>query len=248
MKPLPFDEAIAWAMAQGAVLPSVYYGRLQGLARAKAFTVSRLASLQQIMTVQQSLISALQSGETLADWQSKVKAGGIGLNLPRGRLETIFRNNVQGAYSRGRCEQQAENVDTRPWYMYDAINDSRTRPSHAAMDGFVARYDDPIWGKWTPPCGHNCRCRRIALSEKQAARFRAIDTKRISENPELLAGRAVAEPDDGWDYNLCSEPTEGLTRAIERAQRAASYQAEIIALSAIMAMLNQMLQEVLDEE
>ncbi|MEY2631908.1 MAG: hypothetical protein RIR00_562 [Pseudomonadota bacterium] len=222
LKPLPFLEAIAWAKKQGVVLPEVYYGQLQGLARASAFTVSGLAGLDQIESVRTSLIQALENGETLRDWQQQVADGGIGLDLPPGRMETIFRNNIQGSYARGRCEQQRENLDTSPWMMYDAVNDSRTRPAHAAMDGLVARFDDPIWKTWTPPSGHRCRCRRIALSSAQADRFRAVDLKRLSADPELAAARASARPDPGWDYSVCEEPTEGLRRAIAaRLQRCA---------------------------
>jgi uncharacterized protein with gpF-like domain len=83
------------------------------------------------------------------------------------------------------------------------------------MDGMIARHDDPIWSVWTPPVGYQCRCRRIALSERQADRFRAADMKRL-QNPEILAARMNAKPDTGWDYNPCAEPDEGLRRAIER--------------------------------
>jgi len=52
--------------------------------------------------------------------------------------------------------------------MYDAINDRRTRPAHAAMDGYIAPHDDPIWNTWYPLNGYRCRCSVIALSERQA--------------------------------------------------------------------------------
>jgi hypothetical protein len=41
------------------------------------------------------------------------------------------------------------------------------------MDGYVARHDDPIWGQWTPSCGH--RCRRIALTADQAVLIQSPD-------------------------------------------------------------------------
>jgi hypothetical protein len=79
------------------------------------------------------------------------------------------------------------------------------------MDGMVARHDDPIWSAWTPPVGYQCRCRRIALTEKQAQRFITADQRRL-QDPVADA----AQPDPGWDYNTCAEPTERLRRAIER--------------------------------
>lgn len=218
MEPVPFAAAIAWAKARGVVLPEAYYGDLQGLARALAFSVARLASLDQLQLVLDSLSRATENGETFQTWTKQVVTGEIGLDLPPHRLENIFRTNIQGHYARGRCEQQKENLDTRPWMLYDAVNDSRTRPAHAAMDGFVARHDDPIWKKWTPPCGYQCRCRRIALSDAQYDQYRKADAARMGSNPALAQSRSEAlgsGPDEGWDYSVCEEPTEGVRRAIQ---------------------------------
>lgn len=152
--PVPFAEAIAWAKARKVVLPDVYYGELQGLARSMAFSIAGLAKLDQLQAVLDSLVANLESGESFGKWQNRVASGEIPLDLPPHRLETIFRTNIQGHYGRGRCEQQKRTTDSHPWYLYDAVNDSRTRPSHAAMDGFMARHDDPVWAKWTPPSGY----------------------------------------------------------------------------------------------
>lgn len=72
--------------------------------------------------------------------------------------------------------------------MYDAINDSRTRPAHRAMDGFIAPVSHPIWKRWYPPCGFNCRCSVISLSEAQA-KIRGY-TGRVRE--------PTVDPDAGW--------------------------------------------------
>lgn len=220
--PQPFLEAIAWAKERGVVLPEIYYGELQGLARALAFSIAGLATLDQLQDVLESLVKAMEEGETLREWQAQVQGGKIALNLPAHRLENIFRTNIQGHYARGRCEQQRTTLETRPWFLYDAVNDSRTRPAHAAMDGFVARYDDPIWKRWTPPCGYQCRCRRIALTDAQAARFREADARRLARDPSLVQARALAQPDDGWDYSVCDAPERGVSRAVERKRRECS--------------------------
>lgn len=212
--PLPFLEAIAWAKARRVVLPATYSGELQGLARSMAFSIAGLAQLDQLQAVLASLVANLASGESFGQWQQRVRAGEIPLDLPPHRIENIFRTNIQGHYGRGRCEQQRRTTDSHPWYLYDAINDSRTRPSHAAMDGFMARHDDPVWARWTPPSGYQCRCRRIALTEAQAPRFIAADRQRLEKEPQLAEARALAEPDKGWDYSPCAEPTAGLQRAI----------------------------------
>lgn len=211
--PVPFREAIAWAKARQVVLPEVYYGALQGLARSMAFSIAGLAKLDQLQAVLDSLVANLESGESFGKWKTRVAAGEIPLDLPPHRIENIFRTNIQGHYGRGRCEQQKRTVDSHPWYLLDAVNDSRTRPSHAAMDGKVARHDDPWWNTHTPPNGYQCRCRRIALSEAQAPRFIEADRKRLEKDPKLAEARALADPDKGWDYSPCAEPDAGLRRA-----------------------------------
>lgn len=93
----------------------------------------------------------------------------------------------------GRTLQQRENAAARPYLMWDAINDSRTRDSHRAMDGHVAPIGDPIWQRWNAPAGHRCRCTRVALTEAQA---------RARGWPK---GAPAVEPDKGWE----GDPTEG---------------------------------------
>ncbi|HIE54168.1 MAG TPA: hypothetical protein EYP90_03120, partial [Chromatiaceae bacterium] len=203
MKPIQPDEAIAWARKQKVVLPTEYYGLLQGRARAAAFSISGLSTLDQIEAVRQSLNRALEEGESFGKWKDRVKAGEIPLDLPAHRIETIFRTNIQGWYAAGRCRSIEFNKDAQPYLMYSAVNDSRTRPAHAAMHGYIARVDDPIWRTWTPPAGFNCRCTVIGLTEAQAKR------RGFKPDPGVT-------PDPGWDYSVCEDgPEEGAARAIE---------------------------------
>lgn len=202
---VPFDEAIAWARARKAVLPAEFYGaRLQAV-RARSFAIAGLSALDQVQQVADSLAEATASGKTLREWQRSVPDEVF--SLGKARRELIFRNAVQTHYGIGRTIQQRENAAARPFLMWDAINDSRTRPAHRAMDGHIAPVDDPIWKRWTPPAGHRCRCSRTALSEAQA---------RARGYPK---GAPAVEPDAGWE----GDPTEGnedLVRVI-RARREA---------------------------
>jgi SPP1 gp7 family putative phage head morphogenesis protein len=139
---------------------------------------------------------ATASGQTFRDWQRAVLTtdkGGELLSLGRARRELIFRNAVQTHYGIGRTIQQRENAAARPFLMWDAINDSRTRPTHRAMDGHIAPIDAPIWKRWNAPAGFSCRCTRISLTEAQA---------RARGHPKADPG---VEPDKGWE----GDPTEG---------------------------------------
>lgn len=216
LPPLPFEEAIAWARARRVVLPAVYFDQLRGLARAQAFTVTGLAELDQIQAVADSLAAVLETGESFTTWQQRVRDGEILLDATPARLETIFRNALQQAYNRGRYEQQAAHTESHPYYLYDAVGDDRTRPSHAAMDGLVARWDDPVWDVWTPACGHRCRCKRVALTERQATPYREADAERQRTDSLARIARSNAAPDPGWEHNVYIDPNAGLRQSLAR--------------------------------
>lgn len=188
---VPFAEAIAWARQRKAMLPGEYYGaRLQAV-RARSFAIAGLSALDQVQQVADSLAEATANGQTFRDWQRTVPASVF--ELGKARRELIFRNAVQTHYGIGRTVQQRENAAARPFLMWDAINDSRTRPAHRAMDGHIAPIDAPIWRRWNAPAGHRCRCSRVALTEAQA---------RARGYPKADPG---VEPDAGW----AGEPTQG---------------------------------------
>lgn len=217
LDPVPFDEAVAYTRGRGVELPSLYSGHLQGIARAESFSVAGLARLDQIEQVRDSLTQALERGETFAAWQARVRRGEIPLDLPAHRLDNIYRTNIQGAYARGRCQQHDVIADRRPWLLYSAVNDSRTRPAHAAMNGTLLHRDDPWWSTHRPPNGYRCRCTAIALTESQARQRGA--PKPAGADP--VTG-LTADPDDGWNYDICGDPRAGTRRAIERARSTAS--------------------------
>jgi len=154
---VPFEEAIAWALARRAVLPDEFYGARPQSVRARSFAISGLATLDQVQAVADSLADATAAGETFAQWQRRMREEQPEVfSLGRARRELIFRNAVQTHYGIGRTIQQRANAAARGYLMWDAINDSRTRPAHAAMDGHVAPIDAEIWKRWHPPAGHNC--------------------------------------------------------------------------------------------
>ena len=199
-------EAIAWARRRKVELPAEYYGHRIARARALAFSVAGMTRLDQIEHVRESLNRALEEGGTFETWKEEMLKSPEALALPRHRLDNIFRTNLQSAYMAGRCRAIQAHKDTRPYLLYSAVNDSRTRPSHAAMDGTILPVDDPWWETHTPPNGFRCRCGVISISEAEARR------RGISSGPPVNA-----QPDDGWDYSVCSHgQEEGVRRAVTR--------------------------------
>lgn len=203
---IPFELAITAARERGVVLPEIYYGQLQGIARQRAFSIAWIASLDQLQAVQKSLSDYMANGGSYKEWQKE--ASTQSMNLPAHRLDNIWRTNLQGNYMRGKYEQMTRNSTARPYWLYDAINDSRVRASHLAMDGMIRRWDDPIWNTWYPPAGYRCRCSVISLTEAQArirSGWNQDGTGNGINKIPLTKDNRTPEPDAGFDYNPASD-------------------------------------------
>lgn len=183
-------EAIAFLKSKKALLDHLDEQGLLESARARATKIANITSLEMTKDIYQSLITAQEQGQSFGDWKKGMfellkKKGWIAgydkgylladpktgeyFGTPR-RLDTIYRTNMQAAYSAQRYQQMRDNADNRPYWQYSAVNDDRTRPSHSAMNGLIYRYDDPFWQTFYPPNGFNCRCSVIALAQRDIDR------------------------------------------------------------------------------
>ncbi len=186
---LPPAEAIAYFESKGYAIGFNWYD-VETQAHAKAFTVAGVLKLDVLQDIRQALTETLHNGGTQADFERRLiplleQKGWLGKGLvadqdtgelhgkrltPR-RLETIFQTNMQSSYMAGRYKQQMENTDDRPYLERVGIMDNHIRPAHAALNGFIARYDDPIWSIIYPPDGYRCRCRVRARSAADVERL-----------------------------------------------------------------------------
>lgn len=206
-----FDDflsgAAAWAKARGVTLPQHYY-TLEGAMRARAFTVSGLSNLDQVQRVVDGLNDALAKGQSFTKWQEVAKAVDYGLS--KNRLDLIYRNHTQNAYMAGHWNAIIEHKAERPYLMYSAINDSRTRPAHRAMHGVIRPIDDAFWQSNYPPNGHRCRCSAISVTTDIAMERGGV-TQNIPEN---------ARADKGWDYHPKDADKQLQKLAYERSNQA----------------------------
>lgn len=211
-------------------------------ANARAFVIARTARLDVQQSIRDRLRQTLADGMTeqafikqltpelkrMGWWGRKVVVDSQGAAevVQEGspwRLKTIYRTNVHSAYGAARWKQQMDNAQSRPYWMYIAVMDAKTRASHAAMHGKVFRFDDPIWNTHYPPCAFNCRCRVRALTEDQVkARGLVVESsedrltevvqdvgvdKRTGEVVQRPAWQYTAAdgrtmtPSPGWNYN-----------------------------------------------
>jgi SPP1 gp7 family putative phage head morphogenesis protein len=222
--------------------PSFDYTEVWREANVHAFTVAKATTSDVLRTIRAEVEKAIGPGQTFEEFkrtlrprlqdlgwwgQAEVLEGETGeirkvqLGSVR-RLRTIYQTNVQTAYMAGRYKRLLANAAERPYWRYVAVMDGRTRPAHAALNGRVWRFDDPIWEVIFPPNGWGCRCRVVALTE---AEFQAlgvplesgadaivttqvpigrdgqmVDVKGVRYK-DALGREKVFRPDPGWDYN-----------------------------------------------
>ena len=168
MKPITFLEALHFAQSRKIVLPDEFYS-MDLNTRQLATTVSFLSGIEQVETVIKSLNKTLAEGGTFNDFQKLVEENEIVLS--KHYLKNVFRTNIQTAYGHGRWQQQQKNKAKRPYLMYSAIDDTRVRPSHLALNRIIRHIDDPFWLLYYPPWSFMCRCTVIALTEKEAKKL-----------------------------------------------------------------------------
>ena len=78
--------------------------------------------------------------------------------------------------------EQAEDPDLADiivGFRYEGINDARTRDNHEAGFGAIAPTDDPLWKRFKPPNGYNCRCSLEMVSRFEAQRLGLWDGKKL---------------------------------------------------------------------
>ena len=183
MQPVTFLEALEYAHHKKIVLPDEFYS-MDLKTRQMATTVSFLSSLEQIETVIKAVNKSIADGGTFNDFQKLIAESEI--ILPKHYLDNVFRTNIQNAYGHGRWQQQQRNKAKRPYLMYSAINDSRVRPAHLALNRIVLPIDDPFWLTHYPPLSFRCRCTVIALTEKQALKYGITPDDKLPEVAEAL--------------------------------------------------------------
>src|SRR5690606_18805663 len=183
MQPVTFLEALRFAHNKKIVLPDEFYS-MDLKTRQMATTVSFLSSLEQIETVIKAVNKSIADGGTFKDFQKLIEESEI--ILPKHYLDNVFRNNIQSAYGHGRWQQQQRSKAKRQYLMYSAINDSRVRPSHLALNRIAMPLDHPLQLTPYPLLRCRCRCIVIGLTDKHALKYGTTPDDHLSEVVEAL--------------------------------------------------------------
>lgn len=184
------EEAIKYFESKGYTIGFNWHD-VDARAHATSFTVAGVLKQDILEDIRQAQQAHIDGGGTLRDFERQLtpvltRKGWLadkarlvadedgvleGKQLTPRRLRTIFETNMQAAYGAGRYAEQMANAEFRPIWERVAVMDLHTRPRHAALNGFTARYDDPVWQFMYPPDGYHCRCRIRARTEADAERL-----------------------------------------------------------------------------
>lgn len=192
-----FERAWEW-FNRRTIVPEWWRHRVLAHARQSSWWIAGVAQASMVQQVMSSIDAAATSGLDYKDWKAEtLKALTSGWSL-RGaaaafRLETIWRNAAQSAYSRGRWAQmQTPTMRTmRPYWLFDAVMDSRTSDRCQAADGTCLLTTDPWWQDHYPPLHHRCRSGVRSLRKSQG------ENRRIGR-PET---GAEADAQEGFGYS-----------------------------------------------
>lgn len=183
---LLFKEALAFFQTKDVVTPEEW-DKLDDAAKLRAFSVAGVAKVNVLKTAWDGIDRAIAKGTTFDEFKKTIgpkleQSWGGSVANPNWRMETIFRNNVQQAYSVGRYEvtTHPDVVAVRPFRMFDAVMDSRTTAICEKCDGTTLPVDDPWWSGHLPPCHHACRSGFISLSVRQA------DKQGVTKKPPVI--------------------------------------------------------------
>ncbi|EPL3010594.1 phage minor head protein [Acinetobacter baumannii] len=191
---LPPKDAISYLEEKGFKIGWDWHETLDN-AHSKAFTVAKIARMDLLQDIRQSLIAAMEKGQTLEQWKASItptlqekgwwgkktvinpegREQEVQLGSPR-RLRTIYDTNIQSAFAAGRYKAMLAGAETRPFWEWRHITISNPRKQHVALNGRLFRFDDPFWNVAYPPSEWGCKCRVIARSAREV------------EDKEILSG------------------------------------------------------------
>jgi SPP1 gp7 family putative phage head morphogenesis protein len=199
-------DAMLQFLKEKVGVPADQFYALEAQARQRAFAVSGVADLDIVSDVWEAIESAVKNGETLEDFRERVAEkleSEWGGENP-GRIETIFRTNVQTAYSAGRQVQNSQAKDTHPYLGYSVVDDDRTSSICRPLLKVVVPQDSSFAASHHPPLHFNCRTDEVALTEAEARERGGAD----EDLPDVQADDGFGDPFAEFEPDLSSKPPE----------------------------------------
>lgn len=181
-----FQEALAALIAKAPVLSSMSPREMDPLVRQTAWYVSGGLAGNMVESLKTELVATRARGGTQAEF---IQWATTNAQVSAPHMETVFRTNLASAAGAGRWKQyhDPDVADLIVAYRYANPVSHRSRPCHAAMNGFVAVKSDPIWPIIWTPCGFNCRCHIRDVHRGEAIKRGILDAEGNVLAPRIYA-------------------------------------------------------------
>jgi SPP1 gp7 family putative phage head morphogenesis protein len=179
-------DAMRWMQGRASSALTFSWQDMWQEEHSRFFTVSRLARLDLLGSLHESLSRSVAGDLSRRDWtrdteQLLADAGWWGekqvqdpatgemvtTRFDPARLKLIYDTNTRQAAAQGQWERIERTKQTQPYLRYITMRDDRVRPEHAAWDNVTLPVDDDFWKTHYPPNGWRCRCRVVSVSQKE---------------------------------------------------------------------------------
>lgn len=193
---LPFLEAIEDLLSREPKLASGYQEVQKLYNESHAFALAKSVNQNLTERIQKAINDLMETGGGLPEFNAVWKEIAP---WSQAYADTVYRTNASTAYNAGRLEQaQDEDVkEVIPAMEYVSMHLPNTRPNHEAASGLIAASDDPIWKRFKPPMGYNCRCGVNFVSKYELERRGLWESgKPVRFLPPTFA---AAHPDQGFN-------------------------------------------------
>lgn len=245
---LPPAGAVAYLQGRGDLTVTHSWQDLWHEEHARQFTISRLTRLDLLQSIREGIERSVNGELTRREWmrdtEKLLKDAGwwgtkavtdpatgeaVTTTFDAARLKLIFDTNTRQAAAAGQWERVQATKKTHPYLRYITKDDDRVRPAHRAWHNLVLPVDDAFWQTHWPPNGWRCRCRVVAMSQREYDSGRApggapFNTKppasETIEHVNRRSGEITKVPagvDPGFGYNAGVARREAL-EAIEQAK------------------------------
>ncbi|EHL8423531.1 TPA: hypothetical protein RHC89_001799 [Campylobacter jejuni] len=229
------DEAYSYLENKGLKI-SFKYHEIKKQAHDRAFSAAGIMKTDVLNDLHEELKKAMKEGRNFNEFKNNLKElltskGWYGkkeitnpktgekrtININANRLKTIYHTNMQSAYAKARAKQLSTYSYKTYWvYKCALLEDSRSE--HKKMHNCAIHRDDPFWKTSFPPNDYNCKCKVIAVSEKEAR------TKyKILENPKSIASKNFAY-DKRENSQMPKETRISLDESLENLPKIQNYE------------------------
>lgn len=123
----------------------------------------------------------------------KKKADLLNIDYNKRYLKTEYHHTVATANNVANWKSYEADSDLYPNLKFNAINDSRTREKHLALDGLILPINHPFWKTNMTPLDWGCRCDVEQTDEDPSEVIPDFEVKAGFSNNAALSGKVFGE-------------------------------------------------------